>query len=274
MSLDSEGESGPPSVSESPARSNSDCSVATRYENPPVQEAICEFHFEESASWDSTYPGLIYSEVREDFPEKRTATAHGIGIEAEASAARVRTEERTRFFREDETALIQVGPQFLSANRLAPYKSWDEFRETIRMGYSAYREVVDPSEIEQISLRYVNRIVIEEEELDLSDYFRLGIRTGEELPDSYFSFIVGFVSEFADGRDALRVQMTDTDTDRDDAIGVLLDLQYSLRIPHALEFGEVFDWLEKAHEEIEEGFEGSIRDSLRAEFGKIEAASE
>lgn len=249
-------------------------SVAPRYENPPIQEAICEFHFEERVSWDSTYPGLIYAKVREHFPEKRTATAHGIGIEAEASTARIRSEERTRFVREDETALIQVGPQFLSANRLAPYESWDEFREIIRTGYSAYCDVVEPSGIEGVSLRYVNRIVIEEEELDLSNYFNLGLRTGEELPDSYFSFIAGFVSEFADGRDALRIQMTDADTDRDDAIGVLLDLQYSLRAPHSIDFGEVFEWLETAHDEIEEGFEGSIRESLRAQFGKIEAASE
>ena len=244
--------------------------MAPRYKNPPIQEAICEFHFGEGTSWDSTHPGLIYSEVREDFPEKRTATAHGIGIEVKARTARVRSEERTRFVRKDEAALLQVGPQFLAANRLAPYESWEEFREVIRSGYSAYRAVVEPSEIERMSLRYVNRIEIEEKELDLSEYFTLGIRTGEDHPDRFFSFIAGFASEFEEGRDVLRIQMTSTDTDREDTTGLLLDLQYSLRVPHAVELEEVFEWLAKAHEEIERGFEASIRSPLRTQFGEIE----
>jgi uncharacterized protein (TIGR04255 family) len=245
--------------------------VAERYENPPIQEAICEFHFDESASWDSTYPGLVYSEIQDAFPRKRSAAARG--IEAEANTLRVRSEERTRFFREDEKALIQIGPQFLSANRLAPYESWGEFSEIIRTGYTAYRELVKPTGIERMSLRYVNRIQIEEEELDLSEYFNLGLRTGEDLPDSYFSFVAGLVSEFADGRDALQIQMTNAETDRDEAIGVLLDLQYSLRASHSVEPGEVFDWLDKAHAEIEKGFEGSIRDSLRTQFGETKVAN-
>lgn len=247
--------------------------VAKRYENSPIQEAICEFYFDESASWDSTYPGLIYSEVKDAFPEKRSTTAHGIGIEAEASGPRVHSEERTRFFREDEQALIQIGDQFLSANRLAPYESWEEFLEIIQTGYSSYREVVEPTGLERMNLRYVNRIQIEEEELELSKYFNLGLRTGEGLPDSYFSFIAGLVSEFADGRDALRIQMTNAETEPEEEIGILLDLQYSLRMPHSVELGEAFEWLDKAHEEIEKGFEGSIRDPLRTQFGEIEASN-
>lgn len=245
--------------------------MAQRYKNAPIQEAICEFHFEESESWDSTYP--VYAEIRDQYPQKRTATAHGIGVEAEARAPRIHSEERTRFVRDDERALIQVGPQFLSANRRAPYESWEEFRSVIQTGYAAYRDVVDPQGIEQVSLRYVNRIEIDEDELDLSDYFNLGISTGEGLPENYFSFIVGFVSEFADGRDALRVQMTDAEAESDAAMAVLLDLQYSLRVPHEVPLDEVFDWIENAHEEVERGFEATITEPLRAQFGKIETSS-
>jgi len=247
--------------------------VAKRYEDPPIQEAVCEFHFEERTSWDSTYPGLIYSELKDTFPEKRSAKAHGIGIEAKASAPRVHSEERTRFFREDEQALVQIGPQFLSANRLAPYESWEEFLEVIEAGYSTYREVVKPDGMERMNLRYVNRIEIEAEELDLSKYFNLGLRTGEDLPDTYFSFIAGFASECADGRDTLRVQMTSAETDRDGVVGILLDLQYSLRDPHSINLGEVFEWLNTAHEEIETAFEASIQNSLRRHFEQVEVSS-
>jgi uncharacterized protein (TIGR04255 family) len=244
--------------------------VVKKYESPPIEEAVCEFRFSESSSWDQTYPGLIYSEIREDFPEKRETTAYGIGRVSGGDEPRIESQGRTRFYREDENALIQVGSHVLAANRLKPYDSWEEFSEVIKAGYEAYEKVVEPRGLQRISLRYINKVHVEPNS-ELEEYFSLGIRTEGDLPDQFVAFIAGMVSYFQDGRDTLKIQLTNSDSDQEDMIGIMLELEYVLVDATKIDLDEVNSWLETAHSKIEENFEASIKEPLREQFGEIKS---
>src|SRR5437667_2265720 len=44
--------------------------VARTYNKPPLIEAVCDFRFSSSQPWDWTIPGLLYEQIRDNFPNK------------------------------------------------------------------------------------------------------------------------------------------------------------------------------------------------------------
>src|SRR5882672_10952662 len=98
--------------------------MARIYEEPPLIEAVCEFHFEPGHEWDWTIPGLIYPKLSKDFPKKREQRLFQLQVQAgpqEMTQSLKGQGARMQFLKEDERALIQVGPDTLAINHLKPY---------------------------------------------------------------------------------------------------------------------------------------------------------
>lgn len=243
-----------------------------RYESPPIEEVVCEIHFAQDNSWEPTHTGLIYSELKEEFPQRDQSKAYGISHrnqEGEPTAPKISSQERTQFKSEDEKSLIQVSPHFLSANRLRPYESWAEFLPIVQSGLEAYKSQVSPSGIDRISLRYINRIEIGKGEVDLEEKFNFGIRVEEEVPNDFFSFVAGMVTPFEEGRDALKIQMKESRSGDPDIKAVLLELDYSLIESEGVETDDVLEWLETAHEHAVNCFEAVITEQVRETFAVL-----
>ncbi|PWH17307.1 MAG: hypothetical protein DDG58_08195 [Ardenticatenia bacterium] len=89
-----------------------DLPVSRKYRNPPVIEALCEFQFDPTSSWDLTVPGLVYEQLRDTFPQKRMTkvfrthvTGSPVGVEQTVTAG-----ELMHFLREDERACSSGAP--------------------------------------------------------------------------------------------------------------------------------------------------------------------
>jgi uncharacterized protein (TIGR04255 family) len=105
------------------------------YENPPLVEALCEFQFEPNQPWDWTIPGLVYDKIKIDFPKKKQQNMVEMAARIEQDELRPTIKggvARMQFLRDDETALIQVGPNLLVVNQLKPYPTRDKFRELVK----------------------------------------------------------------------------------------------------------------------------------------------
>ena len=90
--------------------------MGRRYKNPPIVEALCEFRFDPDSPWDLAMPGLVYERVRDTFPKRRQAKQFAVEVSAGQKGVEqhVRTTDRMQFLREDEKALVQVGPHLLA----------------------------------------------------------------------------------------------------------------------------------------------------------------
>jgi len=240
------------------------------YNNPPVIEALCEFQFE-SNSWDLAVPGLIYERVKDTFPKRRSAKVVSVSLspQKEGIEQQVQTEERVRFLREDENALIQVGRWFLAINHLKPYSSWREFLGLIEQGLTAYREIAAPKRIRRVGLRYINRIEIREKSIELEDYFHFRPFIGPELPHNIDAFISGIQVPFEGSRDTLKLQLTSTTAKDPNAIATILDLDYFLVKAGAVAPDNVLEWVDAAHERVVECFEASIAERLKERFEEV-----
>lgn len=240
--------------------------MSKKYTNPPVVEAVCEIRFTRESKMDLTVPGLIYEKVKKDFPLKeQRVIREGNRVLGELAV----------FLSEDHNSSIQVGPgpllPILSITRQKPYTSWHEFKPRIEEAINALRTTdgVKIDGIQRIGLFYANFIEIPESPIRTEDYFNYGLDLREGLPTNIRTFLVGSEFIFEDGRDVCRTQLASAITSKPNNFGVRLDFDYYLTEPESLPLNDVMQWVENAHQRIEEIFEACITDRLRELFVEI-----
>jgi len=244
--------------------------MGRKYQHPPLIEALCELQFAADTPWDLVSPGLIYEQVREQFPQRRPGRAISLNLSQAGQnfGQEFQVVDRVQFLRSDEHALIQVGPQLLVVNHLKPYPSWEAFRPLIAFALESYRRVIQPTSIHRIGLRYINRITFPQPRILLEDYFELYPRLGPQLPSDHGAMIVGLQFAFAEGRDALALRLQTAAPEPEGGLAISLDMDYFLAQPGSISVDEAMDWVETAHNQVEATFEASITDMLRAQFGE------
>ena len=166
--------------------------MGRRYKNPPIVEALCEFEFISSQPWDLTIPGLIYEKVKDEFPDKRQQIGIGVQLKPTEKGFEHKVEPtppRIQFYKRDKTALIQVAPDLLVVNQLKPYMTWAKFKPMILDSLQKYRDIANPKGFKRVGLRYINKINIKAETIELSDYFDFYPYIPKNLPQLHISFL-------------------------------------------------------------------------------------
>ncbi len=189
---------------------------------------------------------------------------------AEGLQHSVRPDQRIRFLTDDKKTFIQLGTRLLSVNRLKPYSTWEEFKPRIENAFSALKETVEIKNIHRIGLRYINRIDILGQSVDLDNYFDFKPFLGKNLPQLLQNFIVGCEIPFHDGQDSCKVQLTNTIPETPASSSYILDLDYFLAKAETVSKDNAFEWVKRAHDNLEDVFEGCITDSLRKIFKETE----
>lgn len=245
--------------------------MGKKYTDPPLIEALCEIQFSADTEWNLISPGLIYEQVRAHFPQTRPGRAIALNLSqsGQGFGQEFQVVDRVQFVRADEQALLQVGPQLLVVNHLKPYPSWEAFRPLIASALESYTRIIQPTGIHRIGLRYINRIAFPQPRIRLEDFFAIYPWLGPGFPDEHGTFIVGLQFPFAEARDALSLRLHTAAHEPDEGLAFTLDIDYFLARPGEVAVDAVMDWVEAAHTQVEQTFEASITDNLRARFGEV-----
>jgi uncharacterized protein (TIGR04255 family) len=241
-----------------------------RYANPPVSEAVCEFRFPLETPWDMTFPGVLFENVKETYPKRdqRWVREVVVMLGPEGLREELLVTERSVLSTEDGTCALQVGPRLFAVNCQKPHADWDDFRPRIENAYARFSEIIGVEGIRTINLRYINTIVVPEEEIALDDYFSFFPTFPGELKALPVGFITGAEFSFDDGRDNCRVELTDAVAEAPGTTAFLLNIDYYLTEEGEIGTGDVIDWIARAHERVEMIFEACITDRLRDLFGR------
>ncbi len=245
--------------------------MSKKYQNPPILEALCEFRFQPGLAWDTAFPDRIFESVKDSFPQRRLVQSveATVAIAPEGNQQQLKSSPRWQFLDEDEKTLVQIEANLLSVNHLKPYPSWLDFLPLIQQALDAYRAVVEPKGIHRIGLRYINQIEISGSQIVLEEFFNFFPTLNWQAPGQGFvAFSTGVHIPFDDARDILKLQMASGSSNNPDALAVLLDIDYFTGKSGEVGFDQAFDWIEQAHNRVEEAFEGCITDSLRKTFGE------
>ncbi len=236
------------------------------YPNPPLIEAICEFHFDPSSGWDATTPGLIYKELEKDFPQKEQVMQVNVSFRDDLLSPSTNMIAISRFTRQDNEVVIQVGPNLLTVNHLKPYSSWDYFRTLIEQGLNIYKQIVHPSALQGIAVRYINKVEFDTPTVEIEDFFEFYPYMGPRLPQPYGAFLMNVQIPYENNRDFLTMKMNPAPDSTIDKLIVLFEIGYYLNILGSIDIDNIDSWIEEAHSRIEEVFEASITDKLRFKF--------
>jgi len=247
--------------------------VRRKYNRPPISEAICEFQFTPEKEWDWTIPGLVYQEIKDEFPQKRQEKAFEFNIAPLAGKVEqsVGSLSKMQFVRQDNTAMVQIGPDLLAINILPPYPGWETFESLISRQLEIYVKVAQPNTFKRIGVRYINKIVLPTSGIETTEYFHYYPRLPETVEQRHGAFWMRVVHTYADERDAMIFQMGQAPEQQsvEGKLTILVDLDYYLGVPGAVKLSDGLEWVSQAHAQIETMFEASITDNTRKLFGEI-----
>jgi len=233
--------------------------MAEIYKNAPLIEALCEFHFSQEQEWDWTIPGTIYEMVKGDFPVKSQQKGIKVIIDGKTGKATQSddsTVEKVRFFRDDQSALLQVGPHILSVNQLLPYPGWEKFKDLILSSLQIYIDVADPAKLEKVGLRYINRF----ERTDANLFLIKPYIPINKPIKNYFMRNELYYKEVDSNLIIIMGNQYDQQNDQNFTI---IDLEFYSTNQHYISFKSYNDWLETAHNCVEEAFESCISKELK-----------
>ncbi len=183
-----------------------------RYRNPPIEEALCEFRFPPEQDWDPTIPGKLQTEFGDEYTGKpREQRVVEVGLAAQGGKpSNLRYGEglaRVQLITKDGKRMVGVGPDVLSVHMLRPYhdplrsdhSGWDEFQPRISAALDAYWELAKPIGVCRIGIRYINKIVIPPEAVNVGSYLRCALPEVSGLPDRLKNFVSQAEYAYPDG---------------------------------------------------------------------------
>lgn len=246
--------------------------MGRKYAKPPIIEAVCEFRLTPGCTWDLTIPGVIYEEVKSDFPNKEQRHVQELGTSQDASEPQLqsRMTERVVFLTSDRKTFIQVGPRLLAINTLKPYDSWKGFMTKTEIGFRALTKKVEVQGLQRIGLRYINLIEVPGKTFNLVEFFHFRPLMGETLRKrALSSLIVGCLLPSSDGNEVTKVQLMNTGAAKELSTEFLLDIDHFTAGPGLVPPQRAMEWVEAAHVQVEEVFEDCITGKLRDTFEEV-----
>lgn len=239
------------------------------YERPPLVETLCEFHFELSQAWDLTIPGLLYADLRSQFPKRQQTrdVIEGDVNPATGTLAQQPTVTRAVFSSEDEKLFVQVGPSILIVNQLRPYSGWEDFRSLLEHILRVYLDIASPIKLTHNVLRYINRIEIPQGPITIDDYLLASptVPMLEARSWSAWSQRVEVPHQELNGLLTLQSGSVPGEKEREGKNDFLLDLYFSMPL-QSQELASVLGQLTNAHNVIEQMFEACMTPKAREIF--------
>jgi uncharacterized protein (TIGR04255 family) len=249
-----------------------------QYRDPPVIEGIARFQWTEPVPWSFTTPGLLFEQLRDDYPGEPTAMAQvsaGIFSEpADSDSPDAGFElragpQRFIYANEDGSRKVGVRPSDLSVHGLPPYEGWESVTARLASAITKTAPVLGHEHsVALVGLRYVNRVTIPEAAVDFEDYLNIGIG----YPPGFPGIISGFLDrvEMDYEGEPVRLAFTWASTNAPEGtVAFILDIDLYARCTESVTVDGAFEVLQDL--KVKEGrvFEALLKDKLREQFGEI-----
>ena len=240
------------------------------YSKAPITEAIIDLRIAAPAEIDLEQLRRMSDEHKGRFPridpifEATGKLQVQPGISASASAHQKQTGFRA--ISSDGQMVCQRQFSGFTLSKLAPYESWQPFRDLARELWDNYRTNVGCEAVTRIAVRYVNRIDIPKSPVDLKEYFRTSPEISPDLPQMMEGFFMQIRLPQSDIASTAVLNQTIVAPDKAGRTSVVLDID--LFRDHALpnDECELWDIFEVLHDRKNEIFEACITDAARELF--------
>lgn len=251
-------------------------SMAKTYKNPPLIEAVTELRFILEHKYSEEQVNIFYQKIKNNFPLQKIGKMHKLEFKIETDKTPEENQksfsrdfyEFKQYFSEDEKYSVQLDEGRVSIHRIKPYTSWNEFLPLVQNVYHAYIESFSPRQLMRIGVRYVNEIILPVDKFSFAEYFTIKASLPSLEENSQKSIFLGAVFEQEKERDAIKVQFVEKQPiEASGSMIFVLDFDYFLVKP-VVSFEGIGEWLNKAHNNLENVFEGIVTEKTKQLFDK------
>lgn len=169
-----------------------------RLPNAPIVEAVLDIGCDMPPGFSlAAIEAPSRESFKDQYPKSRTLFFQETQIEAKPDAAPQMSVQHGiqafQFLQEDLKQLVQVRTQGFSFNRLAPYRSLDDYLAEIQRTWKLFVSLTAPIQVRSVQLRYINRISLPATSgrVQLDDYLKIG----PPLPREDNLTFVGFLNQ-------------------------------------------------------------------------------
>ena len=237
------------------------------YPNPTIQEAVCEFQFklDESSSWTPNRPTLLSNKLGEAYADFETISeqAYQIVIGADGPMPQPSAPKLKLKFKNAKVPIIlQATDRSFSVNALRPYQGWADLRDEIFRIWPIFIEVIKPSTISRIGMRYINRIGRQNRSETPGYWFRENEYMPKILLDSGPNFL-SRLEHRSSTSSRLIVTVAHDESVKTEYFGsILFDIDCIQESDVAIDASAVRGVVEQLHEDIWQVFESAKGENL------------
>jgi len=151
----------------------------------PIIEAALDIRVIPSTQWDETALQSSLKQRLPDFPKVETLREARVQIVPPGQPGKPAFEDigciGLKFHSNDNLHIAQFNKGAFVFSRLKPYPDWGKFSQEALRLWTIYCELLKPTEVRRIGLRFINRIAIKRETVELSDYYKYSPESLKEL---------------------------------------------------------------------------------------------
>lgn len=230
--------------------------VHSAYPNPTITEAVCDIHFRfsETREWKPSLPGELFKYIQDDYPEMEPVLEMGLQFEFGPSGAGTKflpQSQKVRFKHKNRHLILQLAENSFSVSTLTPYQGWEIMRHDI---LSTWRKVVDilqPTLISRVGLRYINTF----EKETLTDSVSNWLVETDYIPDGILRSEPGFflrVQSRLDVENVLMITLGDVKSEASNGLyeAIVFDIDRVIEKEIVVEQEELERELEQLHVDV------------------------
>jgi uncharacterized protein (TIGR04255 family) len=240
------------------------------YAKAPITEAIIDLRVQPRDGLSLDNLEHVAASLRQAYPKHdKTYEVAGMmavlpGVSASATAQQRQTGFKLTSV--DGKQIWQSRFDGFTFSRLAPYDSWRPFRDEAHRLWQAYRQVASPLAISRLAVRYINRIDIPAQSVDLKQYFRTSPEVAPDLPQQLAGFFMQLRIPQDDLKSLLLVNQTIIPPAQEGVVSVVLDIDLFRDIEIPSEEDAIWRFFDELHDRKNQIFEACITDETRRLF--------
>jgi uncharacterized protein (TIGR04255 family) len=241
------------------------------YANAPITEGLIDIRVAVPSEFNLGSLDPFCERVRGEFPSREDRSLfEGLftpGKQPEASAKQ--TKIGYLFRSGDGKYVLQARLDGFTFSRLKPYENWMVLRDEAKRLWEIYREIVRPSQVTRVAVRYINQIDIPLPIFELKDYFRTYPEVSPELAQDLSALLMQLQIPQKDLQALLVLTQTGVPPPSPDVASVILDIDLFIERSDFKSDDEIWEVFEAFRARKNEVFEGCITDKTRQLFGLL-----
>jgi uncharacterized protein (TIGR04255 family) len=232
------------------------------YSQSPIVEALLDIRVELPPDVKLDDLQRIHDRVSNLYPNREEQLLFKAEITGGANVSATANQSPVGYLysNENRKKVLQTKIDGLTYSHLAPYDSWENFRDEAKYLWGIYQEIANPKAIIMQSIRYVNRFDLPLPIRDFKDYFLTVPEVSPNLPGQGLSgYFMQLQIPQEDISAMLLLSQAIIPPAQENSVSILLDINlHPLRI-----IDDIWDVFEKMHSRVDLIFEGCITNKTR-----------